>query len=72
MERDEAGVVRAIKTVVSVARHLRWTSPTGQQGFWLLEVYDDADNLLDIGQGDSFDDAILEVAEKLKPAPGER
>lgn len=57
----------AIRTVTSIGRELRWTPPTGGEGYWLLEVYGDEGRLLGIGQGDSFDDAILEMADKLKP-----
>jgi hypothetical protein len=46
---------------------LRWTEPTGPDGRWLVEVFDDDGKLVDGGLGDDLVDIILGVAERLLP-----
>jgi hypothetical protein len=58
----------ALETLRSHKREVVWTEPVdNDEGFWMLEVFDEEGRLLVIGLGDSQDDAILEVAEYLYP-----
>lgn len=50
-----------------VGRHIGWTRLN--DGTWLVAVYDDQNNLLDMAAGDNLDDLLLAVYEQLQPAP---
>jgi hypothetical protein len=48
-------------------RSLRWTLLSKKDRAWLMQVFDQAGELLDSGMGDNEDDALLGVIEFLRP-----
>ena len=56
-----------LKRVREVARRLVWYEPTQGATEWMVEVYGDDDALIDSGMGDSVEDVLLGVAERLLP-----
>ncbi len=67
----EKGVKPQPELLETHVRILKWQRQDARDNLWLVQAYDEAENLLAMGLGDDPQDAYLELSDKLMP-PADR
>lgn len=60
-------MAEAVQTLAPIIHTLEWWEPTDAEGSWTLQARDGQGRLLAMSEQQSWEDALLAIAEELRP-----